>query len=74
MKDIENAMVVDSLWRGKEKEPKKIGECAGCQGDVFAGEDVYEFEDYNVTVLIHQKSDCCMQYIAEMSFCKIAGE
>jgi hypothetical protein len=72
VKEIENPMVIDSLW--KEKEPKVIDECAGCQEDIYLGEDVYEFEDFGEIVLIHQKSECCMKYVSEMSFCKVAGE
>jgi len=74
MKEIENPMVIDSHWSEKEKEQTIIGECAGCQVDIYTGEDVYEFDDYGETVLIHQKSDCCMLYISEMSVCKVAGE
>lgn len=72
MNEVENPRVIDSLWR--EKEPKVMGECAGCQEDIYTGEDVYEFDDYDQTILIHQKSECCMQYVAEMSVCRVAGE
>jgi hypothetical protein len=72
--DIENPMVVDSLWKDREQQPKVIGDCAGCQEDVLAGEDVYEFDDFGQTLLIHQKPECCQHYVAEMSVCRIAGE
>jgi hypothetical protein len=72
--DIENPMVIDKLWKEKEQEPKVIGDWAGCQEDILSGKDVYEFDDYGEIVLIHQKSECCQHYVAEMSVCRIAGE
>jgi hypothetical protein len=74
LKEIENPMVIDSLWSEREKEPEAIAECAGCGKDIYRGDDVYEFEDYGEIALIHQKADCCQHYVSEMSFCKVAGE
>lgn len=70
MLDIENPMVIDSHWRHLEREPKVIGECAGCHEDIYEGEDIYDFD----SGLVHQDSECCQQYVAEMSVCKLAGE
>lgn len=73
--EVENPMVVDSLWREKEKEPAVFGECAGCMENIVACEDYYELEDsLGNTVLVHQTSDCCWHYVAEISECKTAGE
>jgi len=62
-------MVVDSLWRHHEDVPKSVGECEGCHEDILEGDDVYDFDG----VLVHQESDCCMQYVANMSVCRVAG-
>jgi hypothetical protein len=73
--NIENPMVIDSLWRGKEQEPKVISECVGCKDDIFAGQDVYEFtNEAGETVLIHDNLECCREYISDMSRCLVAGE
>jgi hypothetical protein len=73
MSDIENPMVIDRIWR--KKELKVIDECAGCWEDIYEGEDVYEFVNtFGEKALIHQKDECCLQYIAGLSTCKIAGE
>ncbi|WP_284037429.1 hypothetical protein [Neobacillus sp. 114] len=82
MKEIENPMVIDSLWRHREKEPQVFGECAGCKEDIIAGDDYYEFVSVEIaegqahreTILVHQSPECCQQYVGEMSFCRTAGE
>lgn len=72
---IENPMVVDRLWRHLEQEPKIVGECAGCQGDIAEGEDILEFVGFDgETTLVHQDNECAYQYLAEAAFCKVAGE
>lgn len=70
MIDVENPMVIDSIWRKHECEPKVIGECAGCQEDIYEGQYIYDFDGE----LVHQNPECCMNYVANMSVCKIAGE
>lgn len=72
MNEIENPMVVDSKWRELEKHPQVIDECPGCFEDIVVGEDVYEFHDFGETILIHQDAECCRNFIAELSICKIA--
>jgi hypothetical protein len=72
--DIENGMVVDGYWKHREQEPKVYGECAGCGEDIYAGEDYYEIRSSNDVLMVHQKSDCCMDFVAEMAFCRTAGE
>lgn len=75
MKEAENKMVLDSHWRHLEKEPKVIDECLGCMEDIIAGEDVYEFMSLTGdTVIVHQNSECCQQYVGAISNCKVAGE
>lgn len=67
---IENPMVIDSLWEHTERLPEVIGECEGCHEDIYEGDDIYDFDgDY-----VHQDSDCCKQYVAGISLCKVAGE
>jgi hypothetical protein len=75
LKEIENPMVIDSLWRDQEKEPEVIDECLGCQEEIVAGEDVYKFVSVTgETVRVHQNVECCQQYIAAMAVCEVAGE
>jgi hypothetical protein len=72
---LENPMVVDSLWRHREQEPKVVAECPGCQEDITEGEEVLEFTDVDgETVLVHQDLECTYQYVAGMARCKVAGE
>jgi len=72
---VENPMVIDSLWRDFEQEPDVIGECAGCEEDIHEGEDVLEFMDVDgETVMVHQNSDCTYQYVSDIAVCKVAGE
>lgn len=75
MKELENPMVIDSLWRDREKEPEVIDECVGCQEDIYKGEAAYKFASITgQTVMVHQNAECCQQFIADISICEIAGE
>ncbi|MEH7342721.1 hypothetical protein V7122_02355 [Bacillus sp. JJ1532] len=65
---IENPMVIDRLWND-QKDPEVVGECEGCHEDIYEGDDIYDFDGG----WVHQDSDCCQQYIANMSMCKTAG-
>lgn len=65
---VENPMVIDSLW-SDQREPKVVGECEGCHEDILEGDDIYEFDD----VWVHQDSECCQQYIANLSICREAS-
>lgn len=67
---IENPMVVDSHWRHLERVPEVVGTCEGCGEDIVAGDDIYDFDGG----LVHQDSSCCMDYVANMSRCRVAGE
>lgn len=40
---VENLMVIDSLWHDFEQEPDVIGECTSCEEDIHKEEDVLEF-------------------------------
>lgn len=72
---VENVMVLDSYWREKEREPKVICECAGCENEIFAGQDVYEFtEESGKTVYIHDNLNCSRDYISSQSRSLVAGE
>ncbi|USK61305.1 hypothetical protein [Peribacillus asahii] len=68
MEQVENPMVMDGLR--ERNEPKVVGECEGCHEAIYEGEDVYDFDGG----LVHQDPDCCMQYVANISYCKVAGE
>lgn len=68
---IENPMVIDSLWR---REPKVIGECDGCGQSIYSFEDYYDMQDQEETVLVHQNSECCFQFVADRSVCRSGRE
>lgn len=68
---IENSMVIDSLWR---REPKVIGECDGCGQSIYSFEDYYDMQDQEETVLVHQTSECCFQFVADRSVCRSGRE
>jgi hypothetical protein len=75
MNEIENPMVIDSLWRDQEKEPEVIDECVGCLEDIVAGEEAYKFVSVTGEIVrVHQNQECCQQYIAAMAVCEVAGE
>lgn len=65
MEQVENPMI-----RAQPKEPKVVGECAGCMEDILEGEDIYEFDD----LLVHQSMACCQDYVSNRSVCRVAGE
>jgi hypothetical protein len=68
---IENPMVIDSLWKHQEDHRSVIGECAGCEEDIVGGQNYYEFTMSVVEkVYVHQNPECCMQYVAENSWCR----
>jgi hypothetical protein len=72
---LENPMVIDSLWRHREQEPKVICECVGCGEDIVEGDDVLVFDDVlGDKVMIHQDSECTYQYVSGMGYCEVAGE
>jgi hypothetical protein len=71
---IENPMVLDSHWRHLERAPRVYGECAGCGEDIYAGEDYYEIRSSNDVLMVHQKADCCMDFVADMAWSRTAGE
>ncbi|WP_233130383.1 hypothetical protein [Geobacillus sp. FJAT-46040] len=58
---VENGMTVNV----KFEEPRVIGECAGCYGEIVEGETIVEFPD---GLMIHYDRYCAM------AFCLEAGE
>ncbi|MBT2727874.1 hypothetical protein J7E63_13085 [Bacillus sp. ISL-75] len=72
-REIENPMVIDAHWEHLEK-PKTFGECAGCEEDIVAGDAYYEIRSSIEVLKVHQKAECCQQYVAEMAWCQTAGE
>ena len=59
---------------GVMSQPKVICECAGCQEEIYEGDDVLEFDDVTgETVLVHQESSCAYEYVSAMATCKVAG-
>lgn len=68
---IENPMVLDSHWRHLEKpEPKVVGECAGCEEDIYAHEQWLDLVSLKGDYLVHQNTECCYQFVVEMSVCR----
>ena len=65
---LENPMVIDSKWRHLEKEPEIVGYCDGCGDEIYEGQDVFDHGDG----LVHQDSECCLQFVGNMSICKEA--
>jgi hypothetical protein len=73
--EIENPMVIDTQWRHNEQPEQKIfGECAGCENEIFTGDDYYEIKTSNEILMVHQNAMCCMEFVSEMAWCKTAGE
>lgn len=70
-REIENPMVVDRYWND---EPHVVGECAGCGENIYAGEDIYDYEGELELILVHQNTECCEQFVSDRSRCKVAGE
>jgi hypothetical protein len=75
-KESENPMVNEAHWRHLEQpEPQVFGECAGCEEDIVAGDAYFEIQILDgEKIYVHQNAECCQQYVAEMSWCKTAGE
>jgi hypothetical protein len=48
-------------WKTSPPEPKTAGECLGCGGEIYEGDEVYENEDG----LVHDDTDCILQYAKE---------
>lgn len=71
LRDIENPIVVDALWK---PEPKVIGECEGCGQDIYSYEHYYDMQDTEDIVLIHQNKDCCTEFVANRSVCRSADD
>jgi hypothetical protein len=68
-KEIENPMVIDSRWRHLEQEPQIVGECAGCEEDIYRHEQWLDTELQGQNYLVHQDSECCYQFVSGMSRC-----
>jgi hypothetical protein len=68
--DIENKMVIDRLW--KDDKPKVVGECEGCQEEIYANED-YFYLPLNGEIYLHQNHECIHQYIIDISI-SVEGE
>ena len=49
-------------------EPEIVGECEGCGGDIYEGEDIYDFNG----ALLHQDSSCCKEFISNAGISKTA--
>lgn len=63
-------MVMNSLW-DSGRAPEVIGECEGCNEDIYRTEEWYELMESNgEIVLIHQEPDCCQNYVFDRSICR----
>ena len=65
---LENPMVIDSLWKEFEKEPKVVAYCDGCGEEIYEGQDIYVLDD----VMLHQESACCEEYISNAAYLETA--
>ncbi|MDF2650154.1 MAG: hypothetical protein K0Q73_5959 [Paenibacillus sp.] len=74
MGDVENGMVLDSLWRERERTPKEVGECAGCEETISANESYLDLDLHGHQYLLHEKAECTYQFVSEMAICRSAGE
>ena len=63
---IENGMTVNV----KFEEPRVIGECAGCYGEIVEGESIIEFLD---GLMIHYDRHCALAFALEAGKEKTAG-
>lgn len=63
---IENGMTVNV----KFEEPRVIGECAGCYGEIVEGESIIEFLD---GLMIHYDRCCALAFCLESGKEKTAG-
>ena len=68
--EVENSMVVDKHWRHLEKEPQIVGECAGCEEDIYRHEQWLDMDIHGHNYLIHQNNECTYQFIADLSVCR----
>lgn len=68
--EVENAMVVDAHWRHLEQEPQVVGECAGCQEDIYRHEQWLDMDFHGHRYLVHQNPECTYQFVSEMSICR----
>jgi hypothetical protein len=66
-KEIENPMVIDRHWKHHGKESQVVGECAGCEEDIYAHEQWMEMELHGHSYQMHQDTDCCYQWVSGIS-------
>jgi hypothetical protein len=67
---IENPMVIDTLW-DSGRAPKVVGECAGCNEDIYSIDEFYEMTEADGEIVyVHQTPDCCQHYVSERSICR----
>jgi extradiol dioxygenase family protein len=69
-REVENPMVIDAHWRHLERAPQVVGECAGCEEDIYTHEQWLEMELQGHDFLVHQDKECTYQFVSGMSVCR----
>jgi hypothetical protein len=68
---VENPTVLPNGYGRKDpQEVEVFAECSGCRGEIYKGNDYWDFNGE----FIHQLADCYEDYIADRSIGKVAGE
>ena len=65
---IENPIVSDR-HPIRQEEPRIIGYCEGCGGEIYEGDDILEFTD---GLMIHQDEWCAYEYCCKFGWPKQA--
>lgn len=62
---------MDRFSRGlpDPQEARVVGECDGCGGEIYEGEEIVEFEGF----VLHRHSNCAEQFIVKEGFVKVAS-
>jgi extradiol dioxygenase family protein len=72
--EVENKMVLDSHWRHLEDHRTIIGECSGCEENIYSNEQWLDMVLNGEQVLVHQDEKCCYQFVADISICRGGDE
>ncbi|MGG0730987.1 MULTISPECIES: hypothetical protein [Bacillus cereus group] len=65
---IENPLIDSRCVNSGENDYLEY--CEGCQGEIYFGENYYDFDgDY-----LHCETECIKQYVENYSIKKVAGE
>lgn len=51
------------------QEARVVGECDGCGGEIYEGQEIVEFNGFT----LHRLADCAEQFVVNEGFVKEAG-